>query len=108
MLWSVNRCGVFPKVKPSSALLLEPTSLEEDCLAAQCRRAVKSCQLSVGDMEDSPGVPAHNTQQQGALQGTQQVTRAFVELHQYTINTTVRAGAGCRCVPAGTVCDSLC
>lgn len=46
--------------------------------------------------------------QQAALQGTQQVTRAFVELHQYTINTTVRAGTGSRCVPAGTVRDSLC
>lgn len=47
MLWSVNRCGVFPRVTLFSTLLLELTALEEDCLAAQCRMAVKSCQLSV-------------------------------------------------------------
>lgn len=62
MLWSVNRCGVFPKVTLFSTLLLELTSLEEDCLAAQCRTAVESCQLSVGDMEDNPALPAHNIQ----------------------------------------------
>lgn len=62
MLWSVNRCGVFPKVTLLSILLLELTPLEEDCLVAWCRTAVESCQPSVGDMEDNPALPAHNTQ----------------------------------------------
>lgn len=58
MLWSLNRCGVFPKVALFPTLLLELTPLEEGCLAAQCKMAVESCQPSVGD---SPALPAHHT-----------------------------------------------
>lgn len=108
MLWPVNRCGVFSKVTLSSALLLELASLEEDCLAAQCRTAVGSCQPRCG---------GHGRQSCSACAqhlGRGSVARKNPASHKSLCgvasiyNTTLTAGPGSPCVPAGTVRNSLC